>query len=76
MVGDSMNYLGYDAELTIDDDTGVISGIVANVRATLHFQGDTLECARVAFVDTVDDYIGWCAGDGSLAEMPNLFNWN
>lgn len=68
----TMNHLGYVAELSIDDDTGVISGIVANVRATLHFQGDTLESARAAFADTVDDYLDWCAIEGRGAKVPSL----
>jgi predicted HicB family RNase H-like nuclease len=71
-----MNHLGYVAELTIDHDTGVISGIVANVRATLHFQRDTLESALAAFADTVDEYLDWCAADGRVAAKPDLSNWN
>ena len=66
-----MNHLGYVADLTIDDDTGVVSGIVTNVRATLHFQGDTLESARAAFADTVEDYLDWCAADGRVAAKPH-----
>ena len=66
----TIEYEGYIAALEIDPETGVISGMVTNVRATLHFQGDTLESARAAFVDTVEDYRDWCAGDKRLAEKP------
>ena len=59
---------GYIAALESDPETGVISGIVINARATLHFQGDTLEGVRAAFVDTVEDYWDWCLGDGRVVD--------
>ena len=65
-----MEHDGYIAALETDLQTGVVSGMVTNVRATLLFQGDTLESARAAFVDTVEDYLDWCAGDGRVAEKP------
>jgi predicted HicB family RNase H-like nuclease len=66
----TMNHLGYIATLEIDEETGVISGIVANVRATLHFQGNTVAEVRAAFVDTIEDYREWCASEGREPEKP------
>ena len=48
----------------------MISRIVANVRATLHFQGTTVGEVRAAFIDTIDDYRDWCAWEGRAPEKP------
>ena len=36
-----MTHDGYIAEIDLDEDTGLLSGIVLNTRATLHFAGKT-----------------------------------
>ena len=66
----TMNHEGYIATLEIDEESGIISGIVANVRATLHFQGATVADVRAAFVDTIADYRAWCASEGREPEKP------
>ena len=66
----TMNHEGYVATLEIDEDTGVISGVVANVRATLHFQGNTVAHLRAAFSETIADYRDWCASEGREPEKP------
>jgi predicted HicB family RNase H-like nuclease len=66
----TMNHEGYIATLDIDAETGVISGVVANVRATLHFQGETVAQVRAAFADTIADYRDWCASEGREPEKP------
>ena len=66
----TMNHEGYIATLEINEDSGVISGIVANVRATLHFQGTTVAEVRAAFIDTIADYREWCVSEGREPEKP------
>jgi predicted HicB family RNase H-like nuclease len=65
-----MNHEGYIATLEIDEESGIISGIVSNVRATLHFQGETVAEVRAAFADTIADYKAWCAAEGREPEKP------
>jgi predicted HicB family RNase H-like nuclease len=66
----TMSHDGFLATLDIDEDSGVISGVVTNTRATLHFQGRTVEELRAAFVDTIADYRDWCAHEGREPEKP------
>lgn len=68
--GAKVEHEGYIANLEIDEDIGVISGIVANVRATLHFQGNTVGEVRAALVDTIEDYRDWCASESREPEKP------
>jgi predicted HicB family RNase H-like nuclease len=66
----TMTHDGYVATLEFDEETGVISGVVQNVRATLHFQGETVAQVRAAFVDAIADYRDWRAAEGREPEKP------
>ena len=66
----TMTHDGYVAEIDIDADSGVLSGIVLNTRATLHFAGRTVDELRAAFKDTVDEYRDWCLAEGEEPEKP------
>lgn len=67
----STAHKGYvPAAITLNPETGVLSGTVAGVRAVLHFQGDTPAEVLQAFRDTVDDYLDWCAERGKAPEKP------
>ena len=66
----TMTHEGYVAEIDIDAESGVLSGIVLNTRATLHFSGRTVDELRAAFKDTVDEYRDWCKAEGEEPEKP------
>ncbi len=66
----TMTHDGYIAEIEIDEDTGLLSGVVVNTRATLHFTGSTVAELKAAFVDTIEDYREWCRSEGREPERP------
>lgn len=66
----TMTHEGYIAEIELDQDAGLLSGVVLNTRATLHFAGRTVEELRQAFVDTIADYRDWCRERGVEPEKP------
>jgi predicted HicB family RNase H-like nuclease len=66
----AMTHDGYVADITLDEETGLLSGIVLNTRSTLHFAGKTVDELRVAFADTIADYKDWCRQEGREAEKP------
>jgi predicted HicB family RNase H-like nuclease len=66
----TMTHDGYIAEITLDEDSGLLSGIVLNTRATLHFAGRTVEELKAAFTDTIEDYRDWCRAEGKEPEKP------
>jgi predicted HicB family RNase H-like nuclease len=66
----TMTHEGYIAEINVDQDAGLLSGIVLNTRATLHFTGRSVEELRQAFADTLADYREWCKQRGSEPEKP------
>jgi predicted HicB family RNase H-like nuclease len=65
-----MQYKGYTGVATIDPEAGVIHGTVANLRAVVTFQGESVREAERAFRDSVDDYLDYCVERGVDPEKP------
>jgi predicted HicB family RNase H-like nuclease len=66
----TMTHEGYIAEIDLDEETGLLSGIVLNTKATLHFAGKTVPELKQAFADTIAEYRDWCRADGVEPEKP------
>ena len=66
----TMIHEGYIAEVSLDEDSGLLSGIVLNTKATLHFAGKTVVELKTAFKDTIEDYKDWCKLEGKEPEKP------
>jgi predicted HicB family RNase H-like nuclease len=66
----TLTHDGYIAEITLDEESGLLSGIVLNTRATLHFAGRTVDELKAAFADTIADYRDWCEAEGKEPEKP------
>jgi predicted HicB family RNase H-like nuclease len=65
-----MTHDGYVADITLDEESGLLSGVVLNTRATLHFAGKTVDELKAAFAGTIEDYKDWCRAEGREAEKP------
>src|SRR6266545_7531662 len=66
----TMTHEGYIAEIDLDQDAGLMNGVVLNTRATLHFAGRTVDDLRQAFADTIADYRNWRQERGAEPEKP------
>jgi predicted HicB family RNase H-like nuclease len=66
----TMTHEGYIAEIDLDEESGLLSGIVMNTKATLHFAGSTVVELRQAFADTITEYREWCRSEGEEPEKP------
>jgi len=65
-----MQYKGYVGEVEVDDEAHVIFGTLVGIRHIVTFEGETVEEARKAFHDSVDDYLALCAERGTEPEKP------
>jgi predicted HicB family RNase H-like nuclease len=65
-----ITYKGYTARLTVEPESGIISGRVLDLRDVLYFEAETPREAVQAFHDTVDDYLAWCTEDGRAPDKP------
>jgi predicted HicB family RNase H-like nuclease len=64
----TMTHDSYIAEISLDEETGLLTGIVLNTRAALHFACNTIEELKAAFADTIEDYRGWRRAEGKEPE--------
>lgn len=68
--GRIMTYKGYQATVELDEDAGLFHGEVINTRDVITFQGSTVAELKLAFRDSVDDYLEFCAARGEEPEKP------
>jgi len=64
------NYKGYVGQFSVDTETGLIRGKVVNTRDVITFHGATVEEAKQAFRDSVDEYLAFCESLGEAPEKP------
>ena len=65
-----MEYNGYIGKVEIDDEVGILYGEVINVRDVITFEGTSVEEVQLAFRESVDDYLDFCAARGESPEKP------
>ena len=65
-----MEYQGYRAIATFDDEVGVFHGEVVGIRDVVTFQGETVAELRAAFRDSVDEYLKFCVEKGQEPNRP------
>lgn len=59
-----MDYRGYRAAVTYDDDAGVFHGEVVGTRDVITFEGTSVDELRKEFRFSIDDYLAVCAERG------------
>ena len=65
-----MEYRGYTARVTFDEEAGVLFGEVEGLRDVVTFEATNVDDLAVAFRDSVDDYLAMCAERGEAPEKP------
>lgn len=65
-----MEYKGYFAKVEFDDEANIFHGEVINLRDIVTFEGETVDELRIAFVDSVEDYLAFCKERGEEPEKP------
>jgi predicted HicB family RNase H-like nuclease len=71
----TMTHDSYVATIELDEDAGLFHGEVINTKDVLTFQGQTLDELKVAFADTVADYLEWCRERGKEPQRPYSGNF-
>ena len=65
-----MEYQGYRAAITFDDEAGVFHGEVVDTRDVIVFEGTSVEQLHREFRSSVDDYLAVCAERGRTPDRP------
>ena len=65
-----MEYRGYKATVTFDDELDVFHGAVIGTSSVLSFEGESVEELREAFAGVVEEYIAFCEEEGVAPDKP------
>jgi predicted HicB family RNase H-like nuclease len=65
-----MEYRGYVAVFEFDPTIDAFHGEVANTVDTITFEGRSVDELRIAFHESVDDYLELCAREGRRPDHP------
>jgi len=65
-----LKYKGYTGYVEFDDETDIFHGEVLDTRDVITFQGETVEELRMAFRDSIDDYLEFCAKRNEKPDKP------
>jgi predicted HicB family RNase H-like nuclease len=71
-----MEYKGYIGIVNYDEKAKLFHGEVINTRDVITFQGTSVKELENAFCDSVDDYLNWCADEGTKPEKPYSGKFN
>ena len=65
-----MDYKGYVGIVEYDDEAEILHGEVINIKDVITFQAHSVVDLRVAFQESIDDYLEFCAGRGEAPDKP------
>ena len=65
-----MEYKGYNAVVTYDNDLGILHGEVIDTRDVITFQGRSVDDLQGEFQKSVDDYLKLCEERGREPDRP------
>jgi predicted HicB family RNase H-like nuclease len=65
-----MEYKGYVGMVEFDDEAKILHGEVINIRDVITFQAKSVDELEMAFKESVDDYLEFCAEQGEEPDKP------
>ena len=65
-----MEYKGYHAAVTYDQEAGVFHGEIVGTRDVIFFEGTSVEELNKEFRFSIDDYLAMCAERGQAPDKP------
>jgi predicted HicB family RNase H-like nuclease len=65
-----LQHKGYTGVVEFDDEANLFHGEVLHVNDVITFQGSTVDELRSAFIESVEDYLTFCAERGEDPSKP------
>jgi predicted HicB family RNase H-like nuclease len=65
-----IHYREYVGRVEFDEEAGIFHGEVINLQDVITFEGDCVADLRQAMIDSVEDYLAFCAEQGREPEKP------
>lgn len=71
-----MNYKGYSAQVTYDDEAEIFHGEIFGIKDVVTFQGSNVSELKRAFQDSVDEYLAFCEERNETPDKPYSGRFN
>ena len=65
-----LKYKGYSGKVEFDEEANIFHGEVLDTRDVITFQGTSVKEIRIAFQDSIDDYLEFCEERGERPDKP------
>lgn len=65
-----LNYKGYIGDIVFDEENEIFLGEVINTKDVITFQSETAHGLKQEFINSVEDYLQFCAERGEKPEKP------
>lgn len=65
-----LSHKGYVGKVEYDDEAEIFHGDVINTRDVITFQADNAHDLKQAFIESVEDYLDFCAQNNEEADKP------
>lgn len=65
-----LTYKNYVGRVEFDDEADIFYGEVINTRDVITFQGKTVNELKKAFIDSIEDYLSFCASNNEEPDKP------
>lgn len=65
-----LKYKNYIGHVVFDDEADIFHGEIINTRDVITFQGSTVDEVKKSFVDSIEDYLAFCAERGENPDKP------
>lgn len=65
-----LSYKNYIGNIKFDDEAEMFYGEVVNTRDVITFQGKTAKELKKAFIDSIEDYLAFCAERKEAPDKP------
>jgi predicted HicB family RNase H-like nuclease len=65
-----LHYKGYTGVVEFDDEANLFHGEILHLNDVITFQGASVEEIRTAFIESVEDYLAFCAERGEEPSKP------
>jgi predicted HicB family RNase H-like nuclease len=71
-----LHYKGYIGSVEFSEEDNVFHGKVIGIKPLISFEGDTVIAIKEDFYHSVDEYLAFCAENGTQPEKPYKGSFN
>lgn len=71
-----MNHLGYQGSVMVSFEDGILHGAILNINDLVTYEAETIPELKIAFQESVEEYIEYCKSKGLAPNKPMSGSFN